>query len=62
MVPESTLSKKHNAINYHVVREAVAMGMIRVCKEDTITNNADAHTKLMHYDKKDKLLGFLQIK
>jgi len=38
------------------------MGMIRVCKEDTITNNADAHTKLMHYDKKDKLLGFLQIK
>ena len=23
-IPESTLAKKHNAINYHVVREAAA--------------------------------------
>ncbi|EJK50004.1 hypothetical protein THAOC_31067, partial [Thalassiosira oceanica] len=60
--PIEETPKKHNTINYHVVREAVAMGMIRVCNEDTTTNNADAHTKLMHYDKKDKLFGSLQIK
>ena len=27
-LPESTLSKKHNAINYHAVREACAAGII----------------------------------
>ena len=27
-IPESTLSKKHNSINYHVVREAVAAGIL----------------------------------
>jgi len=27
-IPESTLLKKHNSINYHAVREAVAAGMI----------------------------------
>ena len=27
-VPELTLMKKHNAINYHVVREAVGAGII----------------------------------
>ena len=56
MYPESTLSKKHNAINYHAVREAVARKIIRVCKEDTKTNIADAFTKLMTYDKNFELL------
>jgi hypothetical protein len=28
-VPEATLTKKHNAINYHVVRESAAMGRKR---------------------------------
>ena len=32
-LPESCLSKRHNAINYHTVREAVAAGIIRVGKE-----------------------------
>jgi len=27
-IPESTLSRKHNAINYHAVREAVAAKII----------------------------------
>ena len=27
-IPESTLVKKHNAINYHVVREAAAAGIL----------------------------------
>ena len=34
-MPESALSKKHNAINYHVIRESVAAGMLRIGKEDT---------------------------
>ncbi len=35
--------KKHNAINYHVVREAVATGILRVGKEDSETNLADIY-------------------
>ena len=44
-VPESTLQKKHNAINYHAVREAAAAGILRVGKEDGETNFADLLTK-----------------
>lgn len=44
-LPESALSKRHNAINYHSVREAVAAGIIRVGKEDGVTNLADVFTK-----------------
>jgi hypothetical protein len=44
-VPESTLSKKHNAIAYHRVRESVASRVIRVAKEQTETNLADPLTK-----------------
>jgi hypothetical protein len=33
-LPESTLQKKHNAICYHRVREAVASGTIRVAKKE----------------------------
>jgi hypothetical protein len=46
-LPESTLSKRHNAINYHAVREAVAAGIIRVGKEDGETNLADGFTKVL---------------
>jgi len=49
-----TLEETH--YNYHAVREAVARGLMRVCKEDTENNIADAFTKLMSYAKKDKLL------
>jgi hypothetical protein len=38
---ESTLQKKHNAINYHAVREAAAAGILRVGKEDGHMNLAD---------------------
>ncbi|KAL7551326.1 hypothetical protein ACHAWF_014512 [Thalassiosira exigua] len=48
-IPESTLSKKHNSINYHIVREAAAAGILRVRKEDTEMDLADANTKLMPY-------------
>ena len=55
-IPESTLSKKHNSINYHVIREAVAAGIMRVAKEDTLSNLADALTKLLPYSKKQELM------
>lgn len=45
--PESTLKKKHNAIAYHRVREAVAAGTIRVAWEPTDTNIADMLTKCL---------------
>jgi hypothetical protein len=43
--PESTLKKKHNAIAYHKVREAIAQGTIRIAKEPGETNLADILTK-----------------
>jgi len=46
-MPESTLMKKHNAINYHAVREAVAADILRVGKEDGNTNLADLLTKVI---------------
>ena len=45
--PEVTLSKKHNGIAYHICREAVAIGMIRVAHEPTDTNLADLFTKIL---------------
>ena len=46
-IPESTLSKWHNAINYNIVRESVAAGILRVGKEDGTTNLSDAFTKIL---------------
>jgi hypothetical protein len=45
--PESTLKMKHNAIAYHRAREALAVGNIRIVKEDADTNLQDVLTKLM---------------
>ena len=46
-IPESTLKKKHHSIAYHRNRQAVADGTIRIAKEPTETNLADAFTKLL---------------
>ena len=46
-IPESTLLKKYNSINYHAVREAAAAGILRVGKEDGETNLADLLTKVV---------------
>ena len=54
--PESTLKKKHAAINFHRVREAIAAGTIRVAKEGTKSNLADILTKLMPGTKMKELL------
>jgi hypothetical protein len=45
------LMKKHNAINYHTVREAAAAGILRVVKEDGETNLADLLTKVLNSEK-----------
>ncbi len=55
-IPESGLSKKHNAINYHMVREPAAAGVLEV-HEDTQTNLADLFTKLLPADQRKALLG-----
>ena len=49
-VPESVITKKHNAINYHAVREAAAAGILEVHKEGTQTNLADFFTKVLPAD------------
>lgn len=46
-IPDSKLTKKHAAINYHRCREAIAAKTIRVAKEDTKTNLSDCLTKLL---------------
>ena len=43
--PETTLAKKHNAVAFHKVREAVATNMCRVAWEHTSNNIADLLTK-----------------
>ena len=55
--PESALSKRHNAINYHSVREAAAAGILRVGKEDGDTNLADAFTKVLPGPRRWKLFS-----
>ena len=44
-IPSSALKKKHNAIAYHRVREAIAARLIRFCHVDTKMNVADVLTK-----------------
>ena len=44
-IPTSPLKKKHNAIAYHRVREAIAAGIIRVAKVKSEENLADTFTK-----------------
>ena len=54
-LPESTLGKKHVAINYHAVREAAAAKILRVGKEDGMTNLADLFTKVLTADRRRSL-------
>jgi len=57
--PESTLSKKHNAIAYHRVRESVAAGTVRVTHENGATNLADILTKPLAAPRRKELLASL---
>ena len=58
-MPESTLLKKHNAINFHAVREAAAAGILRVGKEDSKTNLSDLLTKIVRGRKRWDLCGII---
>jgi hypothetical protein len=55
--PESTLKKKHVALNYHCICEAVAAGTIWITMEDTATNLADILTKCLKGPRKRALVG-----
>jgi hypothetical protein len=55
-IPESVLSKKHNAVNYHAVREAVAAQIMQATKEDGDTNVADLLTKPLTEQRRATLL------
>ena len=54
---EHTLNKKHSLIPYHLVRQAVAAGIIRVGWIEGISNIADALTKRLTKLRRDKLFG-----
>jgi hypothetical protein len=56
-LPESMLTKKQNSICYHRVREAAAAEIIRVAKEDSTTNLADALTKPLPKESRKCLFG-----
>ena len=53
------LQKKHNAINYHAVREANAAGILRVGKQDGETNLADLLTKVLTGQRRWDLCHFV---
>ena len=48
-VPSSVLKKKHNAIAYHRVREAIAAKIVRFCHIASHTNIADVLTKPLDF-------------
>ena len=55
-IPESMLAEKHNAINYHAIRKAVAAKILRVGKEEGMTNLADLlFTKVLTADQRRSL-------
>ena len=60
-IPESMLAKKHNVINYHAIREAVAAKIVQVGKEsaeDGMANLADLITKVLPADHRCSLCKY----
>ena len=55
-VPTSLLSKKHNAICYHKVRECVASGWLRVGWIESKKNLADLFTKVLNAGPRNALI------
>ena len=55
-MPASVLNKKMHRITYHYCREAVALGTVRVAKEDTETNLSDLFTKVLSKQRREDLL------
>jgi hypothetical protein len=46
-IPSSMLQKKHNAICYHFVREAVASEIMQIAHVPSAENLADMFTKML---------------
>ena len=55
--PESVLRNKNHRIEYHKCREAVAVPICRIAKEDTNTNLADLFTNILGRTKRQWLLN-----
>ena len=56
---EGKLNKKHNAVCFHAVRQAIAAGWLRVAHERSETNLADLFTKSLEYNKRERLLHMI---
>ena len=56
-MPQSTLTKRHNAINYRVIRESVAADIFKVMKVHSSDNLADLFTKVMGAQQRSELLS-----
>ena len=54
--PQSTLSKKHNAVVFHKCREGVAAFIYRCAHEPTGTNLSDLFTKQKSSTERDMLI------
>jgi hypothetical protein len=59
---EARLTKKHNAICFHVVHEAASQLWVRIGWEPTGSNIADLFTKILDSTKRRKFLGNIFIK
>lgn len=57
--PTSQLNKKHNSICYHLVREAVAAGILKVAHIDGANNPADLFTKILNKAKRFQFVRML---
>ena len=58
-IPDSTLLKKHKAVNYHSVCEAAACGIVCIGKEDIDTNLSDVLMKVLTKGQKDNLISYM---
>ncbi len=61
-ISTSMLAKKHNSVNYHIIREfreSAAAGILRVAKILTGRNYSDALTKILPMCKRINLLNSL---
>ena len=55
------MGKKHNAVNYYVILEADAEGILRIGREGTETNLSDLLTNILGWKRFHKLLSFFNI-
>ena len=57
--PKSTLKKKHNAIAYHCMHEAQAMGIVRIAHKDGEMNLSNVLTKSLPGPRLDELISYI---